>query len=509
LVASFVAQKSDAEQNIGQLNKSIENGLQLDYGDISVEEAEMQDLPAATGSNNVDFRPWHNLVTEDTAMQIAAQPSIKPEDPKADSRSVENTSLPKDMMQNSSLPQPSLIARPDGGTTSESKPPATSGLPHLEHHRLLIENILAEVNSSRYAIDHGVRYRLHDGILNLHWNEWSPLRSQHEDDVFRALLTHSPVLARHWHECLLAESSIKMTKENDRDHGLVIDYARPMYIRVRREYLSPITLNYYSLPWEYDRVSIVKPPRNFERLTYEQQDSDFLVIKQHISHELQDDLFEHTRNLKDRELLEGSKMMGSSGTGTRPQQDDHDLLVLDMEETQTEPDNLDSVYMSPVTEMPRFEDDRLKHAVEGTPYPPIREGVSDLSADLYMERPKSSSKRAPGRTRPSQCDAVLIGQLDPNRPEIATHAGEYALDSGSQPEADSSPTTDEDQEPSQNTLFKEELLLLEAKLQTASTAGAHHSRSRDQSRSRSRDRTPSSIADFFLARWTNVSPSKI
>ena len=69
-------------------------------------------------------------------------------------------------------------------------------LTHLEHHRQLIEKLLEGVNSSRYAIDHGVRYRLHDSVLDLHWQDWSPLRYPHEE-VLRGLLAQNPILARH------------------------------------------------------------------------------------------------------------------------------------------------------------------------------------------------------------------------------------------------------------------------------------------------------------------------
>lgn len=42
----------------------------------------------------------------------------------------------------------------------------------------------------------------------------------------------------------------------------------------------------------------------------------------------------------------------------------------------------------------------------------------------------------PSRSRTSQCDAVLIGQIDPNCPDIAAYAGQHALDSDSESEAE-------------------------------------------------------------------------
>lgn len=83
-------------------------------------------------------------------------------------------------------------------TSEESS--RTNRFTYLEQHRQLIEKLLEEVNSSRYAVDHGVRYRLHDGVLDLHWQEWSPLRHTHGDEVLGGLLAQNPILARYWHE---------------------------------------------------------------------------------------------------------------------------------------------------------------------------------------------------------------------------------------------------------------------------------------------------------------------
>jgi hypothetical protein len=54
---------------------------------------------------------------------------------------------------------------------SAQKPQPAPELAHLDQHRVLIEKLLEEVNSSRYAVEHGVKYRLHDGVLDLRWQE--------------------------------------------------------------------------------------------------------------------------------------------------------------------------------------------------------------------------------------------------------------------------------------------------------------------------------------------------
>lgn len=55
---------------------------------------------------------------------------------------------------------------------------------------------------------------------------------------------------------------------------------RPTYIKVHRKHLSPITLDEYGLPWEFD-----------------DRDSRYLIIKRWIDEDFQNILFEHTRRL--------------------------------------------------------------------------------------------------------------------------------------------------------------------------------------------------------------------
>lgn len=57
--------------------------------------------------------------------------------------------------------------------------------------------------------------------------------------------------------------------------------ARPTYIRVKTEHLYPETLDRYNLPWDFDPT-----------------DDRYILIKEYISHEFQQELFEHTKKLK-------------------------------------------------------------------------------------------------------------------------------------------------------------------------------------------------------------------
>ncbi|KAK5059914.1 hypothetical protein LTR84_009797 [Exophiala bonariae] len=77
-------------------------------------------------------------------------------------------------------------------------------------------------------------------------------------------------------------------KKKEEKTTLAIDLHRPTYIKVNRKYLHPDTLDAYGLPWEWDG-----------------RDEEYIIIKKYIDHSLQDELFEHTRKLKERKLITG------------------------------------------------------------------------------------------------------------------------------------------------------------------------------------------------------------
>lgn len=107
-----------------------------------------------------------------------------------------------------------------------------------------------------------------------------------------------------------------------------------------------------------------------------------------------------------------------------------------------DPDDVIKAHHTPV-----FEAIRPNYTAEETPPPLVLEDTPESSAGSgkSVGRGRTAGKRSSGRTRPSQCDAVLIGQLAPNHPEIAAHAGEYALESDSHSEADDPGSEGEDE----------------------------------------------------------------
>lgn len=52
-----------------------------------------------------------------------------------------------------------------------------------------------EINASRYRINHGIRYRMHQGVLRAHWEEWSPLRKRiGHGELMKTISLHTEVV---------------------------------------------------------------------------------------------------------------------------------------------------------------------------------------------------------------------------------------------------------------------------------------------------------------------------
>jgi hypothetical protein len=66
----------------------------------------------------------------------------------------------------------------------------------IEHHSALVKRLLDESSASHHNIDHGQRHRMHEGILHIHWEEWSRLRKMYNNEtLLRAFSSRHPVVS--------------------------------------------------------------------------------------------------------------------------------------------------------------------------------------------------------------------------------------------------------------------------------------------------------------------------
>ena len=67
----------------------------------------------------------------------------------------------------------------------------------MHHHSELVQNLLSEIKSFKYDLDHGTRDRMHSGILKIHWDEWAAHRRRHRYEYFQKILEkHVDVVGR-------------------------------------------------------------------------------------------------------------------------------------------------------------------------------------------------------------------------------------------------------------------------------------------------------------------------
>jgi hypothetical protein len=208
LIESFAAEKSDTAKKVEQLSKRIEQAPDSVANTKPVQPVEkpMQqssDDFTSFGTSNIQ---QHKNTGTSTARDISADSTQDFFKVKAVNTTAAEGSI---MLQASE----SKTSSTDFSTLVEEPALPSAEIADLEHQRNLIEKLLEEVNSSSYAIDHGARYKFHDGVLGLHWQVWAPLRTRHGDDSLRKILSQSPVLARHLHERLLNESRVPISRE--------------------------------------------------------------------------------------------------------------------------------------------------------------------------------------------------------------------------------------------------------------------------------------------------------
>jgi hypothetical protein len=89
-------------------------------------------------------------------------------------------------------------------SSSQSPLPTPSDVPlalndrELRDYNSLVGHLLEEIYSNQYNLERKMRWRVHDGVLDMHWREWAPFRQVHGDDVLLKKFTHLPQLHHFW-----------------------------------------------------------------------------------------------------------------------------------------------------------------------------------------------------------------------------------------------------------------------------------------------------------------------
>ena len=177
----------------------VDRGLQPRRSNASIDTATTLVNPATTGVNSI---------TTTSGSQVSKQ-----RQPSESSGSISTGRGPDSSASTTSFGTLSTVGHPSDIGLS-SIPPASSspsknepapldlpaGLKHhhdrIRYHSDLVQNLLAEISSLHYKIDHGIRDRMQNGVLALHYNEWLAIRSIYGDDAFEKILAdHEDVVS--------------------------------------------------------------------------------------------------------------------------------------------------------------------------------------------------------------------------------------------------------------------------------------------------------------------------
>jgi hypothetical protein len=104
-------------------------------------------------------------------------------------------------------------------------------------------------------------------------------------------------------ERMLKEQREKRAKVQEKSSDS-LGLNKKTYFRVHRKYIVPETLDVHRLPWEPDGVCLLHALYLIFLLTCVQKNPDFIIIKRWLPKDLQEDLFEHTRKVKERKVKE-------------------------------------------------------------------------------------------------------------------------------------------------------------------------------------------------------------
>ena len=134
------------------------------------------------------------------SVQPASQPSLEQEAPlRGSTESLAEADVSSSPGATKLTPATS-ISEPTISSSSNKSLPRSLKMRQrdIEHHAQLVQNLLEEISNVQHRIDHGIRHRMHDGVLKLHWDEWSPHALKHGHEHFHQSFEKHEHIARYW-----------------------------------------------------------------------------------------------------------------------------------------------------------------------------------------------------------------------------------------------------------------------------------------------------------------------
>ena len=159
-------------------------------------EALVEDTATPKARTLIDPKPVPELCTFHSIPTIQANVASRVE-PESSQESAPSRPLLRPSSTKSSFRSSSDTL---GSFSSDPSVPASLRIrdEEIQHHAMLVHSLLEEISDVQYRIDHGIRHRMHDGVLKIHWDEWAPFATKHGHDHFHRAFEQHKHVAKYW-----------------------------------------------------------------------------------------------------------------------------------------------------------------------------------------------------------------------------------------------------------------------------------------------------------------------
>jgi hypothetical protein len=179
LLQELVKDKNANEQRFERLLTALENhtgvGHETNMSDKEPKDLSAIDLSLTEPATGLIERRLDIMKHATHLGALAVLPTPRPLEP---SKSTEQDNIDHmgtiraEAMAPRGLPDP-IANRQTPSSADFDRTPAGIRIrqKEIEHHAILVSNLLQEISNVQYRIDHGIRHRMQTGILKIHWDE--------------------------------------------------------------------------------------------------------------------------------------------------------------------------------------------------------------------------------------------------------------------------------------------------------------------------------------------------
>jgi hypothetical protein len=223
---------------------------------------EQQDLLKALGEEKLANEQRYNTLMKAIQDRSASEPL--PPSPSPDPRHSQGQPETHMAFATRSVriePQGSIQSTAQDGTQKSFKP--NQSFKHnialndgeMQDYVSLVAHMLEEVHSKQYKLEQSMRSGVHNGVLDLHWQEWAPLRQFHVDEVLLQKFKQLPEIVKYWTQKIKdkGESDQRLEDPNTTTSKVTVRAAEEKELQMMKPLQRVSTASYLHPSYEFPR----------------------------------------------------------------------------------------------------------------------------------------------------------------------------------------------------------------------------------------------------------------